>query len=131
RITWEYRALPDRDTVAIMAEVADRATAIAARYAQSAPEAAFETRIRAAYPGLKRDPNSPAIQLACALTGDNAVQAISYGTEGGLFQAAGIPSVVCGPGSIRQAHKADEFVELAQLEACMAFLRKVGMRATQ
>jgi acetylornithine deacetylase len=129
KVTWEYRALPDRDPQAILAEAEERALRIAARYRDGAPEAAFETRIRAAYPGLKRDPNSPAVQLACMLTGNNDVQAISYGTEAGLFQAAGIPAVICGPGSIAQAHRGDEFVELSQLDACAAFLRRVGRRA--
>jgi acetylornithine deacetylase len=131
RVMWEYRALPDRDTDTIIARAVERARTIAARYAKGAPEAAFETRLRAAYPGLKRDPNSPAVQLACALTGSNELHAISYGTEAGLFQAAGIPAVVCGPGSIRQAHKADEFVELDQLNACTAFLRRLGRRAAE
>jgi acetylornithine deacetylase len=129
KVTWEYRALPDRDPQAILAEAEERASRIAARYRDGAPESAFETRIRAAYPGLKRDPNSPAVQLACTLTGNNDVQAISYGTEAGLFQAAGIPAVICGPGSIAQAHRGDEFVELAQLDACTVFLRRVGQRA--
>lgn len=131
KIMWEYRALPDRDTQTILDHVEQRASAIAARYRAGVPEAAFETRIRAAYPGLKRDANSQAVQLACAITGSNEVHAISYGTEAGLFQTAGIPAVVCGPGSIRQAHKADEFVELSQLDACTLFLRRVGQRAAQ
>jgi acetylornithine deacetylase len=54
---------------------------------------------------------------------------VSYGTEAGHFQRAGIPSVICGPGSIEQAHKADEFVALAQLEACGQFLDKVIAKA--
>jgi acetylornithine deacetylase len=55
---------------------------------------------------------------------------VSYGTEAGLFQAAGIPAVVCGPGSIAQAHKADEFLELDQLDSCAAFLRKLAKKAS-
>lgn len=50
---------------------------------------------------------------------------MAYATEGGLFQRAGIPAVVCGPGDIQQAHKADEFVALEQLAQCEAFLHKV------
>jgi acetylornithine deacetylase len=131
KVTWEYRALPDRDTAAIMAAAHARAEAIVPRYREGAPDARFETRLRAAYPGLRRDTKSPAVQLACALTGNNQVEAISYGTEAGLFQAAGIPAVVCGPGSIQQAHRADEFVALSELDACAAFLRRVGQRAAE
>ena len=54
---------------------------------------------------------------------------MAYGTEAGHFQRAGIPAVICGPGSIDQAHKADEFVALSELTACEAFLRKVIARA--
>ena len=50
---------------------------------------------------------------------------MSYGTEAGLFQEAGIPSVVCGPGNIAQAHKPNEFIELSQVEACIAFMRRL------
>jgi len=131
RVTWEYRALPDRDTDAIVERAKAQAEEILPRYRAGAPEAAFETRIKAAYPGLKRDLRSPAVQLASALSGSNDVHAVSYGTEAGLFQAAGIPAVVCGPGSIAQAHRADEFVALDQLDACAAFLRRVAQKAAE
>ena len=55
------------------------------------------------------DEDSPAVRLARELTGANQVEAVSYGTEAGHFQAYGIPAVICGPGSIDQAHRADEF----------------------
>ena len=129
KVTWEYRALPDRDASAIVERAKASAAAILPRYRQGAPEADFETRIKAAYPGLVRDIHSPAVRLASALSGSNDIHAVSYGTEAGLFQAAGIPAVVCGPGSIAQAHKADEFVALDQLAACAAFLRRVAERA--
>jgi acetylornithine deacetylase len=131
RVLWEYRALPDRDEK----EIFDRAKAhmarILPRYRTGAPEADFKTHVHAAYPGLVRDVDSPAVRLACALSGSNDVHTVSYGTEAGLFQQAGIPAVVCGPGSIHVAHKADEFVELDQLEACAVFLRRVAQRAAQ
>ncbi len=130
RIVWEYRALPDRDANALVAKMQTVADAdILPRYRAGAPEAAFETRVRASYPGLVRDMSSPAVQLAGVLSGSNDVHAVSYGTEAGLFQAAGIPAVVCGPGSIEQAHKADEFVALDQLDSCAAFLRRLVERA--
>ena len=131
KVIWEYRALPDRDPNLILERASAAAAAILPRYREGAPEADFTTRIKAAYPGLKRDPHSPALQLAQALSGGNDVHAVSYGTEAGLFQRAGIPSVVCGPGSLAQAHRADEFVALDQLDACAAFLRRVGERAAE
>ena len=131
RVMWEYRALPDRDEKAIFAAATARASEILPRYRTGAPEADFKTHVHAAYPGLVRDVDSPAVRLACALSGSNDVHTVSYGTEAGLFQQAGIPAVVCGPGSIHVAHKADEFVELDQLEACAVFLRRVAQRAAQ
>jgi acetylornithine deacetylase len=129
RIIWEYRGLPDRDPKDFLGRMATRAEEILPRYRAGAPEASFRTELRASYPGLVRDPNSPAIALACRITGDNDVRAVSYGTEAGLFQAAGIPAVICGPGSIAQAHRADEFVALDQLAACEGFLRRVAEEA--
>jgi acetylornithine deacetylase len=132
RVMWEYRALPDRDADAIVARAMMHAeSAILPRYRASVPEAQFETRVKAAYPGLVRNVNSPAVRLACTLSGSNDVHAVSYGTEAGLFQRAGIPAVICGPGSIAQAHKADEFVALEQLDECAAFLRRVAHKATE
>jgi acetylornithine deacetylase len=131
KLIWEYRALPDRDTDAILERARAAAEAILSRYREGAPEAAFTTRIKAAYPGLSRDPNSPALHLASSLCRSNDVHAVSYGTEAGLFQGAGIPAIVCGPGSIAQAHRADEFVALDQLDACAAFLRRVGQKAAE
>ena len=65
---------------------------------------------------------SEAVALALKLTGETKTQAVSYTTEAGLFELAGCPAVICGPGDIAQAHAADEYVSVAQLEACLAFL---------
>ncbi len=129
-VTWEYRALPDRDAAAIVETVKRRSQGeILPKYARRAPEATFETRLHAAYPGLMMDEDSPAIALAREITGANRVEAVAYGTEAGHFQRHGIPAVICGPGSIDQAHKPDEFCELSEYVACEAFLRKVIARA--
>jgi acetylornithine deacetylase len=131
KVTWEYRALPDRDANAIFEQAKAGGDRIAARYRAGAPEAKFETRLIAAYPGLARDDHSPAVQLAASVTGSNQTHSVAYGTEAGLFQRAGIPAVVCGPGSITVAHKADEYIAVDQLDACASFLRRVAERATQ
>jgi acetylornithine deacetylase len=78
--------------------------------------------------GLVPDPDSPAERLALAVTGLNQPRTIAFGTEGGLFQKAGIPAVICGPGSIEQAHRPDEFIELSQIAACDAFLDRLIAR---
>ena len=75
-------------------------------------------------------PHSQALQLVRELTGGNSVDVVSFGTEAGLFQKAGISTVVCGPGSIEQAHKPDEFVALDQLQLCLDMLARLGRKLT-
>lgn len=132
QIRWECRALPERDAEAIVAEVCARADKeILPKYRARAERAGFETEIRSLYPGLRLESSSPAIALACEVTGQNAVGTVAYGTEAGLFQRAGIPAVVCGPGSIDQAHRADEFIALSEIEACERFLRRLLAKACE
>jgi acetylornithine deacetylase len=131
QVTWEYRCLPDRDPEKILETVQARATSeILPKYRARAREATLATELHAQYPGLKMDEDSPAVRLARELTGANQVEAVSYGTEAGHFQNYGIPAVICGPGSIDQAHRADEFCALSELEACEKFLRKVIAKAS-
>lgn len=130
-ITWEYRFLPDRDPARIVERVKARAEAeVLPKYRARAAEARFDTALHAHYPGLVMDEESPAIALARELTGANQTEAVAYGTEAGHFQNSGIPAVICGPGSIEQAHRPDEFCALSELEACEAFLRKVIAKAS-
>ena len=72
--------------------------------------------------GFDRVEKSEACELVSNLTGDNSREVVSFGTEAGLFQEIGISTVVCGPGSIEQAHKVDEFIELNELKKCLKFL---------
>jgi acetylornithine deacetylase len=81
------------------------------------PQVAYNT------PPLVADPDSAATSLALKLAGRNRTEAASYGTEAGLYQEARYPTVVCGPGDIQQAHTADEWVAVGQLEECLGFLR--------
>ena len=130
RVTWECRALPNRDAQKIVEDARRFALEmILPKYKNRVPEATIETVIHSSYPGLAYGEDSAAIALARAISGSNSAGTVAFGTEAGLFQNAGIPAVVCGPGSIDQAHKADEFVALEQLAACEAFLRKVIRRA--
>ncbi|MBD1135192.1 acetylornithine deacetylase [Pelagibacterales bacterium SAG-MED47] len=72
--------------------------------------------------GFDRVEKSEACELVSSLTGDNSREVVSFGTEAGLFQEIGMSTVVCGPGSIEQAHKVDEFIELDELKKCLKFL---------
>ena len=89
---------------------------------QIAENAAIETKTETSVPAFTAAPESDAVALALKLTGANRANAVSYATEAGLFEKAGCPAVICGPGDIAQAHAADEFVSVAQLGLCMKFL---------
>ncbi len=81
-----------------------------------------------AFPGLAGDEDAEVTQAAKAASGGNATGKVAFGTEAGLFEASGIPTVICGPGDIDQAHKPDEFVALAQIAQCEQFLRRLVER---
>ncbi|MFT6785742.1 MAG: acetylornithine deacetylase, partial [Dinoroseobacter sp.] len=76
-------------------------------------------------PPLQPETDGAAEALARALTGDNATNVVSYGTEAGQFQQRGYSAVVCGPGDIAQAHQPDEFIEISQFNAGQAFMEKL------
>jgi acetylornithine deacetylase len=95
---------------------------------QVAPDAGIVTKLLNSVPAFQAKGNSEAVALALSLSGANATHAVSYGTEAGLFEQAGCPTAICGPGNIAQAHAADEFVTLAQLDLCMAFLARLADR---
>ena len=75
--------------------------------------------------GFNRLKKSEACEFVSSITGDNSREVVSFGTEAGLFQEIGISTVVCGPGSIEQAHKIDEFIKLEELKKCLEFLEGV------
>lgn len=129
-VEFEIRNLPDDDAEAIAAQIrAEVDRSLSGEMRRIAPGAGFRWEELADYPGLADQPRAHWLQqLACELTGDERRTTLSFGTEGGLFQALGIPTIVCGPGFIADAHKADEFVELAQLSRCLAFLDEVATR---
>ncbi len=129
-VTWECRPLPGRDGTAVVERAKELAASlILPKYRKGAPDADIVSTVMTNYPGLALNMSSPAIALALAVTGANHAETVAYGTEAGHFASAGIPAVICGPGSIDQAHKADEFVALSELDACEKFLRKVVEKA--
>jgi acetylornithine deacetylase len=123
---WEFRYLPgtSKDEPFERFEAFAR-NEVLPRLRKVAPEADIVTTPRAHVPPLVATDDCPAEALAKQLTGRNTSEAVAYGTEAGLFQEAGIPSVVCGPGNILQAHKPNEFIELSQIDACETFMRRL------
>jgi len=86
------------------------------------PATGFRFETLCSMPSFKATLQDPAVQLVQRLLGTRQTTLVGFGTEAGLFQRAGIPTVVCGPGFIDQAHQADEYVSLQQLAACEAML---------
>lgn len=135
---YEFRNLPTADALAMQAAVVADARAMEPAMKAVAPDAGFAFETICEVPAFLGDQNAPVTRLAQRLAGQRVepgggaapkVALVAFGTEAGLFQAAGVPTVVCGPGSIGQAHQPDEFVSLAQLAQCEQFLR--GLAAGQ
>jgi acetylornithine deacetylase len=128
---WDLRTLPDEDAAALKAQV-DRfiAADLLPRMRRGYAGAAVETETIVAVPPLAPVSGSPAEVLARLLTGANTTTTVSFASEAGLYQQAGIPAIVCGPGSIDVAHKPDEFITRAELAAGQAFLDRLRDWAT-
>lgn len=124
----EMRILPEEDPADWQARLAAEAARLEAEARAIAPEAEVRIESHHVLPALTPDPDGPAERLARALTGDNAVSVVSYQAEAGQFQAAGLSTVICGPGSIEQAHQPDEFIALSQLEAGSVFMDRLIAR---
>ncbi|WP_179403876.1 acetylornithine deacetylase [Burkholderia guangdongensis] len=125
RFAFEFRNLPTLDPEPIFARIEAYAhDTLLPQMRREHPNAAIEFSKIASAPGLDATEQAAITQLVRALTADQSKRKVAYGTEAGLFERAGIPSIVCGPGNIEQAHKPNEYVELAQLAACEQFLRK-------
>ncbi|MFT0858456.1 acetylornithine deacetylase [Ancylobacter sp. G4_0304] len=123
-IRWNVRGLPDFDEAALLARFERFAQEVVVpKLRVEAPEAEIVTDMIYKVPPLRPQTGSEAELLALRLAGQNRTYTVAYGTEGGHFQAQGVPTIICGPGSIDQAHKPDEYIELAQLRACERFLR--------
>jgi acetylornithine deacetylase len=129
---FEFRHLPGDDPEALLAELKSYINgelepemhAVDAR-------TGFDIKQLSEIPALDNPAETPIVGLIQELTGNADIGKVSYGTEASQFQRAGIPAVVCGPGSILQAHKPNEYIEVAQVEQCEAFLRKLMDRMVQ
>jgi acetylornithine deacetylase len=123
---WETRLLPGFDLDFVPQRVNALARTLEPAMKAVAPSAGIAIDQKNSVPGLAADDRSLAQQLALQCTHSNSTHTVSYCTEAGLFQQAGIPAVVCGPGSIEQAHKPDEFIAISELRKCEAFLKRLA-----
>jgi acetylornithine deacetylase len=124
---WEFRGLPGERGMAALRRVEDYVEKVALpRLTRHVQGPTIETVVEVDIPGLAAEPGSAAETLALKLTRSNQTRAVSFATEAGQFQGAGLPTIVCGPGSIEQAHKPDEFLTVGQIDACIAFLKRLA-----
>lgn len=123
---WETRLLPSADPAYVPARLAAFAKTLEPAMRAIAPETGIATTEVNRVPPLSPETDSPAEHLALHLAGANGTHAVSYCTEAGLFQQIGIPAVICGPGSIEQAHKPDEFIAVSELRKCEAFMQRLA-----
>ncbi|WP_449100977.1 acetylornithine deacetylase [Pseudomonas veronii] len=126
RFDFEVRALPGQAPQAVADELRAYAEQqVLPRMQAVSAQSAIRFTELSAYPGLMTDQRSEAAELIAAFCGSRAFGTVAFGTEGGLFDAVGIPTVVCGPGSMDQGHKPDEFVSVAQLAQCDQMLHSM------
>ncbi|HAL39142.1 MAG TPA: acetylornithine deacetylase [Polaromonas sp.] len=126
---YEFRNLPTADAISMQKEVLAFAARAQPAMQKIAPEAGFNFETICEVPAFLGSAHDAVTRLAQRLAGEDRTTLVAFGTEAGLFKSAGIPTVVCGPGSITQAHQPDEFVSLDQLARCQAFMR--GLVATK
>jgi len=124
---FEVRALPGFEASTVAKDLQAYAQAeLLPKMRAIEPETDVRLEALSAYPGLATSPESEAARLVALLSGSSEFGTVAFGTEGGLFDQAGIPTVVCGPGSMDQGHKPDEYVTLEQLHDCDAMLIRLA-----
>jgi acetylornithine deacetylase len=123
---YEFRDLPTADAKRMQADVLAYAGSIEPAMKKVAPDAGFKFETICEIPSFLGAANDPITLLAQRLASEDRTTLVAFGTEAGLFKNAGIPTVVCGPGSIEQAHQPDEFVSLEQLARCELFMERLA-----
>ena len=123
--TFDYRNLPHMTQDDILAPIQAKVAELSAQMQARAADTGIELMQEESVPAMTDSDSAELQALIAALTGDDKRHKVAYATEGGQFTNAGIPTIICGPGSIEQAHKADEYVELSEIERCDGFLQKL------
>ncbi len=124
-VNWETRPVNKEDGIFLNSEIDKYAEKLLSEMKKKYPGASIKKKIIGEIIGFNRVNDSKACEFVSSITGDNSREVVSFGTEAGLFQEIGISTVVCGPGSIEQAHKIDEFIELSEIKKCLTFLEGV------
>jgi acetylornithine deacetylase len=122
---WETRLLPTADTEEVPVRFEKFYKTLEPAMKKIADDTGIQNMRTNAVPGLAPEENSPAEHLALHLAEANGTHAVSYCTEAGLFQQIGISAIICGPGSIEQAHKPDEFIAVSEMQKCETFMERL------
>ena len=128
-VNWETRPVNKQDGIFLNNEIDNYANELLTEMKKKYPSASIRKKIIGEIIGFDRIQDSKACEFVSSITGDNKREVVSFGTEAGLFQEIGISTVVCGPGSIEQAHTIDEFIELNEIKKCLSFLEGVKERS--
>jgi len=128
-VNWETRPVNKQDGIFLNNEIDNYANELLTEMKKKYPNASIRKKIIGEIIGFDRIQDSKACEFVSSITGDNKREVVSFGTEAGLFQEIGISTVVCGPGSIEQAHTIDEFIELNEIKKCLSFLEGVKERS--
>ena len=121
-VNWETRPVNKEDGIFLNHEIDKYANELLTEMKKKFSGSSIRKEIIGEIIGFDRVTNSKACEFVSSITGDNEREVVSFGTEAGLFQEIGISTVVCGPGSIEQAHKIDEFIEISEIKKCLFFL---------
>jgi acetylornithine deacetylase len=125
-LQFEFRYLPGTDPDRLEREIREYAAQVLEpEMRRVAPDTGIEIETKSEIPGLDSQPDEAMTTLAKSLARKNTIGKVAYATEGGLFQRAGIPSIICGPGSIEQAHKPNEYIALEQVALCESFMERL------
>ncbi|MFO0997622.1 MAG: acetylornithine deacetylase [Alphaproteobacteria bacterium] len=123
---FEFRHLPQDDPETLFTEVKSYVeTELEPEMRAVAPDAGFSWERMTVIPGLDTGEEEPVTTFAKGLTGANSTTKVAFGTEAGLFQKSGIPTIICGPGSIEQAHKPNEYIAIEQVAACEELMERL------
>ena len=126
---FEIRNLPEDDPNIILTKIRKSAESILTKYLKDFPTAKIHIEVTNQYPSLRTSKNSDVVNLLKSLTGNNSTFKVSFGTEGGLFSSElKIPTAICGPGSMSQGHKPDEYVSIDQINKCEEILSQLLLK---
>jgi acetylornithine deacetylase len=123
---YEFRDLPTANARLMQQEIVAQARRLELAMKQVAPEAGFHFETICEIPSFLGSADGAVTRLAQQLSGQGSTTQVAFGTEAGIFKQSGIPTVVCGPGSIEQAHQPDEYVSVAQLAQCERFMQRLA-----